>query len=216
MCTDTCGTSRRQISTTFLEHLFLSYTFSISPSHIGATMAKSQRHKRIASKKAKKAHQEAKARQVGAPKRWTRDPSWRDSKEPKATFQQVVDTFELLENVLNHLPPQDLLHVQEACFKIKSTVEQSQILRQKLFLEADDSYKPLWKLIHARVESHDQPIEVLQGGQQDYIDPETGFEIRYEDTAQTHQVFETTRIPRVINPLILEIFPHFGRMRNHR
>ncbi|KAF7193281.1 hypothetical protein HII31_05375 [Pseudocercospora fuligena] len=102
-------------------------------------MAKSQRHKRIASKKAKKSHHQAKAKELNAPKQWTRNPSWRFCEEPKATFEQVLNTFELLENVLAYLPTHDLLHAQEVCFKMHSTIVQSPRLRKKLFLQSDYS-----------------------------------------------------------------------------
>ncbi|EME78809.1 uncharacterized protein MYCFIDRAFT_83838 [Pseudocercospora fijiensis CIRAD86] len=167
-------------------------------------MVKSQRHKKIASKKANKTHQLVKAREANAPKQWTRDASWRLSKEPKATFHQVIDTFELLENVLSHLPPQDLLHAQEVCFKIKSTVKQSLKLRQKLFLEPDYSYKSLWQVNTKRLKRYNSPIEHVERESKDFVPPYTGPETLF---LRPTLPLGNIRNPMLINPFIFTLLP---------
>ncbi|KXT16557.1 hypothetical protein AC579_6319 [Pseudocercospora musae] len=118
-------------------------------------MAKSQGHERIASRKAKKAHQQAKAKRAAAWKQWTREAPWRDSKESKATFQLLINTFELLENRLASRSSRPLSghkgYARSSCLRLMNA-------------------NPLWKVNRSRVESYDRPIEVLKGGQQDYID----------------------------------------------
>ncbi|KAF7193302.1 hypothetical protein HII31_05396 [Pseudocercospora fuligena] len=62
----------------------------------------------------------------------------------------------------------------------------------------------LWKVNKNKTKKHNQPIEIFQGEQRDYINQETGHEIRPSSLAT---IVLGVCIPKVINPLILDILP---------
>lgn len=169
-------------------------------------MAKTVRHKRKAAKKAANVRRTTKEKKAAEPTRWAHCAGWRNRVEPAATFHQILNTFELLEHTLSYLPIRDLYICGQVCFKLKSTIEQSTIIGQKLYLVPDYSYKPLWKVQKRKLLNYDNPISHLYANKQEYLDPETGHE-----ACQLVRSFgsgQPIRIPKIINPLILDLLPY--------
>jgi hypothetical protein len=69
--------------------------------------------------------------------------------QARAPMQQVFATAELLENVLIHLPIQNILTSQRVCRQFKDVVQTSPAIRYKLFLRVDGKGAETWK-IHGR------------------------------------------------------------------
>jgi len=68
-----------------------------------------------------------------------------NSRSSAGSVKQTFDTFELLENVLLHLPLQDLIRMQPLCHAVKSVTTEPPALRKKLFLRPDPCVnKPVW------------------------------------------------------------------------
>ena len=54
---------------------------------------------------------------------------------PAAAVLQVFETYELLENILSHLPFFDLVHAQQVSKQWRDITMRSKVLRQNLFLD---------------------------------------------------------------------------------
>lgn len=70
------------------------------------------------------------------PMRWSDVAAGRESTlSDKVTFQAIMDTIELCEHVLFHLPTTDLYRAKRVCHQCKSVIDKSPQLQENLFLK---------------------------------------------------------------------------------
>jgi hypothetical protein len=66
-------------------------------------------------------------------------------------YRAVLDTTELLENILSHLPPKQLFGVQRVCRLWKDFIARSSGIQEKLFLKLQGRPAELWALLERDV-----------------------------------------------------------------
>ena len=115
-----------------------------------------------------------------------------ESAHPDAmSFERILRTTELLEQVLMHLPPIDLLRIQNLCYTTRDLVKTSPMLQTKLYLRAANFKNSERYVIDAE-------SKTMLGG---------AYAQRHMANAMALRLTVKTVEPIAINPLIVREIP---------
>lgn len=125
------------------------------------------------------------------PMRWSDVAAGRRTTHPDAApIKPVLDTAELLEGILQHLPVQDLILAQRICRTVRNNIINSPLLQTKLLMRPDpNSKRRTWLVDYvtrevwtgARAESHVEQADSIARAVEPVIHNSLLFSTRSED-----------------------------------